>query len=651
MCRIAGFWEFAGHPGYDLEKTLVAMRDALSHGGPDDAGMYKAMRHDLFLGHRRLSVLDLSSAGHQPMRARNLVITYNGEVYNFRQIASELDSLGHRFSSGSDTEVVLKSFQEWGFDAVQRFRGMFAFALWDEDEQRLALCRDRVGVKPLYWYLHDDLFMFASELKAFFAHPRFVKDLDRDAVALYLQLGYIPAPHSIFKHVRKLEPGSFLVIDADQLIDQFPYWNIEKIWQQGNGKSRPRDGDLIDELENLLTESFSLRLVSDVPVGIFLSGGIDSSLVTTLLQKQSGTPLKTFTIGFEDTRYNEAAHAAKLAAYLGTEHTELYCTEQEFFNVVRRLPFLYDEPFGDSSAIPTYLVSRLAKSLVTVSLSADGGDEIFGGYTKYEAARSFYPKVRRLPPFLKKLLKKALTRTNPAFIERLAPHTPLLWRYKNIKDKVAKFGSALDAPDVLTFFARSGLYISDEGLQKLIGQEGTALPAYDVAPGERLVSLLGMIDIRTYLPDDLMVKVDRATMHVALEGREPFLDHYVIEAGLGLPDDLKLRNGQNKWALRQILKKHVPSEFLDRPKQGFEIPVGRWLKELLATDVRAMCEDRPFIEEFAFDRDLLVGYVQNFLDGKRFVSAHFIWFLYMLHQWYRAWLNPLSPGSVSGRMS
>ncbi len=651
MCRIAGFWEFRANPGYDLEKTLVYMRDSLSHGGPDDAGTYKAMRQHLFLGHRRLSVLDLSSAGHQPMRERNLVITYNGEVYNFRRIASELDSLGYCFSSMSDTEVVLKSFQEWGFDAVQRFRGMFAFALWDEDEQRLALCRDRVGVKPLYWYLHDDLFMFASELKAFFAHPRFVKEIDRDAVALYLQLGYIPAPYSIFKHVRKLEPGTFLVIDTDQLIDQFPYWNIEKIWQQANGKSTARDGDLIDGLENLLTESFSLRLVSDVPVGIFLSGGIDSTLVTTLLQKQSGTPLKTFTIGFEDKRYDEAGHAARLAEYLGTEHTELYCTEQDFFDVVRDLPFFYDEPFGDSSAIPTYLVSRLAKSLVTVSLSADGGDEVFGGYTKYEAACTFYPKVRRLPPFLKKLLKKVLTRTDPALIERLAPHLPLLRRYTNIKDKAAKFASAFDAPDVLTFFARSGMYISQGELRKLIGQESAALPAYDGAAGEHLVSLLGMIDMKGYLPDDLMVKVDRATMHVALEGREPFLDHYVIEAGLGLPDELKLRDGKNKWVLRQILKKHVPNEFLDRPKQGFEIPVYRWLKELLAPDLRAMCEDGPFTDEFTFNRDLLAGYVQEFLAGKRFVSAHFIWFLYMLHRWYRAWLSPSIAGSLTRRKS
>jgi asparagine synthase (glutamine-hydrolysing) len=362
------------------------MRDTLVHGGPDDAGIFIDKDFPVALGHRRLSILDLSSLGHQPMDFENLVITYNGEVYNFKEIRKELEKEGYKFISNSDTEVILKAFHRWGFSAVHKFRGMFASALWDKKDKRLILCRDRIGVKPLYYYYKNGLFMFASELKAFHKHPKFEKRLNLTGLSLYLKYGYIPAPYSIFENVYKLKPGHFLVLDQKGNIEEFPYWKVEDYFLKGKEEKdkwlKRSEEELAQELEEILTESFKLRLVSDVPVGMFLSGGIDSSTVCALLSKE-GIKLKTFTIGFYEKEYSEAGYAKKVAEYLGTEHTELYFTPKEAFEIIPKLPEIYDEPFGDSSAIPTYLVSRLARSQVKVSLSADGGDEQFCGYTRY----------------------------------------------------------------------------------------------------------------------------------------------------------------------------------------------------------------------------------------------------------------------------
>ncbi|MEL6944065.1 MAG: asparagine synthase (glutamine-hydrolyzing), partial [Bacteroidota bacterium] len=376
MCRINGILDFKNNALASLESITTAMRDTMTYGGPDDAGIF--VDQNVALGHRRLSILDLSSAGHQPMLWQNYAIVYNGEIYNFKEIRAALEKQGYHFETNTDTEVILKGFHYWGKEVVKRFRGMFAFAIWDKVERKLLLCRDRVGVKPLYWYWKDGLFLFASELKAFHEHPDFDKSLNHDAIALYLQQGYIHAPHSVFQYAHKLKGGQFLEIDDHQEIKISTYWDAEELYKNSMVDIRPEE-KIEEELEQLLAESFQLRMVADVPVGMFLSGGIDSSLVTSMIQHHSNQQVKTFTIGFHDQERNEAHHAKEVAEHIGTDHTELYCTEKDFLEILPAFNTFYDEPFGDSSGIPTYLVSKLAREQVTVSLSADGGDELFGG--------------------------------------------------------------------------------------------------------------------------------------------------------------------------------------------------------------------------------------------------------------------------------
>ncbi len=616
------------------------MRDRLSYGGPDAAGAYFDDRTALALGHRRLSILDLSEAGTQPLHADDHCILLNGEVYNFEEVRRELLALGHEFRTGTDTEVVLKGFLTWGEAAVEKFRGMFAFVVWDKRAQKLTLCRDRIGVKPLYWYWKDGLLLFASELKALLQHPDFDKSLNQEAVSLFLQQGYIPAPRSIYRYVHKLLPGAFLSLDTHGQPTEHRYWqpDYERAVAEGRRFEGMSDAAVADELENLLTESFQLRMVADVPVGMFLSGGIDSSLVTALLQKQSNRPLKTFTIGFRDPRFDEAGHARAVAQHLGTEHHELYCTEEDFKKLVPELSEWYDEPFGDSSGIPTYLVSRMAREHVTVSLSADGGDELFGGYTKYEIAQRFYPKIQRLPAPLRQALSSLAAGVDPLWLERNASRLPIVKGYRGVSNKFDKFRQALAADDVLDFFNRSSVYLPEEQARKLTPH---FVPRYRTdlrpAPGH-LLAYLGVADIQTYLEGDIMAKVDRATMQVALEGREPFLDHRVIEYALSLPDHFKIRDGRTKYILRQILYRHVPQALIERPKQGFAIPMGDWLRGMLRPDLESLANDRIFLETFELNAPAVRRSVSDFLSEKRFVNPHFMWFLYALHAWKKTYL-------------
>jgi len=636
MCRITGFWDFTYQQNYPLAATLTAMRDTLQHGGPDSEGIFCHPRQPLALGHRRLSILDLSEAGHQPMTWKHWVIVYNGEIYNFHAIRQQLQAEGITFSTGTDTEVILKAFEQWGMDMVQHFRGMFAFAIWDNRQQQLTLCRDRVGVKPLYWYWKDGLFMFASELKAFHQHPHFDKTISQDAVSLYLQQGYIHQPHCIFEYAHKLTGGSYLVIDAQQQIRTQTYWDAQQIYTQAS-PSTQSEGELLEELEAILTESFELRMVADVPVGAFLSGGIDSSTVTALLQKQNHQ-LKTFTIGFEDEEYNEAQHAKAVAQHLGTDHHELICTESDFERIIPRLPELYDEPFGDSSGIPTFLVAQMAKEHVKVSLSADGGDEIFGGYTKYEITHNFYPKIQSLPSFVRKSLRGLSKTVDPLWLERYSRYIPMLNKYKNISNKLPKLQNALAAKDALTFFNIASTYITEADQRKLFPHYCPRFATEQSPDLQKRIGFWGMIDIKTFLEGDIMTKVDRATMAVALEGRDPFLDHKIIEFGMRLPDAYKIKGHSTKYLLRQLLFKHVPQELIERPKQGFSIPVQKWLLHSLQKDLRAIPHDKDFVTTFDFDQTALATTINNFLDQRQYINPHFIWFLYNLHQWYLRWV-------------
>ncbi len=639
MCRIVGFWDLKHAKSYEIEKVISLMKDAMIYGGPDDSGVYIDYQNGLALGHRRLSILDLSPKGHQPMEFENFVIIYNGEIYNFREIKKELELYGYKFDSSSDTEVILKAFHKWEFNAVHKFRGMFAFAIWDKKEKKLILCRDRVGVKPLFWYWKDGFFMFSSELKAFHKHPKFNKTLNFKALALFFQYGFIPSPYSIFEHVYKLEPGHFLIVYSSGNIEKIKYWEIEDHFLKGIRERKAwlsrREEDIIEELESLLTESFKLRLVSDVPVGIFLSGGIDSTIVSTLLAKE-GVNLKTFTIGFYEEEYNEAHYAKKIATYLGTEHTELYCTLKETFEIIPKLSEIYDEPFGDPSAIPTYFVSKLAREKVKVALSADGGDEQFCGYTRYWVTININ-KLSKAPLFKKsflfilKLLNPDIAFNLYNFFKFILPKTT------NFRDKYVKLLNILQENDLLhqydlslKIFLEKDLF--DLGIdsykQEFLDLKRSILDPY---------SLLMLYDFKTYLPDNILVKVDRATMSVSLEGREPFLDHKIIEWTCKLPSEFKYKKRKNKYLLRKILYKYIPYNLVERPKQGFGIPMYEWFKSELKQLYLEYLDEEKIIREGIFNPQQIKKLVDDFIHHKK-LNHNKLWLLLVFRMWAEKWL-------------
>ncbi|EJF53018.1 asparagine synthase, glutamine-hydrolyzing [Saprospira grandis DSM 2844] len=634
MCRLSGFWDFSS-PTYDPQAVLQKMRDSLQHGGPDYGGAFLDAETGLALGHRRLSIIDLSPAGNQPLYYKEKALIFNGEIYNYQEIRKELQLLGRGFQTESDTEVLFQALEEWGEAAVNRFHGMFAFALWDKANKELLICRDRLGVKPLYYYYQDGLFLFASELKAFHQHPRFRKEISPQAVSLYLQQGYIPAPYCIFKGCQKLKGGHFLKLNQKGELQTYPYWSLAERYAAAEIPAAS-EAELKSALEKELRQSFALRMVADVPVGVFLSGGVDSSIVAALLQDQSAQQLRTFTIGFKDKEYNEANQAKAVAEHIGSQHEELYCGPEDFEQLIPNWAELYDEPFGDSSGIPTYLVAQMAKQSVKVSLSADGGDELFGGYTKYEVCQRFYPKIKKLGP-IRPLVAALMGQVNPFWLERNASKLPLLKGYKNISNKWPKLVAALGAKDQEAFFHQSSSYISPQKHQALFGAPTPRYQGELKPQAGRYIGYLGSLDLLTYLEGDIMVKVDRATMAVALEGREPLLDHQLLDFALSLPDELKIRSGQGKYLLRQLLYDFVPKELIERPKQGFSIPIEQWLRGLLRPDLEALAQDKAFADCFGLQQTVLEDILRQFLDRKAYINPHFIWFLYVLRQWYKRW--------------
>lgn len=610
MCRIAGFWDFNYKNDYSLEDVSILMRDTLTHGGPDDAGIYLEPSSGLSIFHRRLSIIDLSKSGHQPMEYDNLVISYNGEVYNFKEIRDELEKYGYKFISNSDTEVILKAIHKWGLDAVNKFRGMFAFAIWNKKEKELILCRDRIGVKPLYWYYKDDIFMFASELKAFHKHPKFDKKLNYKALSLYLQYGYITAPYTIFENTFKLEPGYFLIIKANKHINKFSYWNIEEYFVKGEKEKqiwlKKTEEELTQELEDVLTESFKLRLIADVPVGVFLSGGIDSSTVCALLSKDTPN-LKTFTIGFYEKSYNEAEYAKNIANYLGLEHTELYCTPKEAFDIIQKLPIIYDEPLADSSVIPTYLLSALTKNKVKVALSADGGDEQFFGYNKYWT-----------------------------YLEYGYPDYSKFLRLSDIKNKKENPQQTL-----LEFDKSSRIYIFSTDILKNIGLEVSEDMTFKFDKDKinmlDIPNIYMLYDLKTYLPDDILVKVDRATMAVSLENREPFLDNKIIEWSSQLPWEFKYKNNKSKYLLRKILYKYIPKDLIDRPKQGFGAPVETWFRKDLLDLYKQYLDPIKIKKQGIFSEKAISHLLDDYINFG--YNPNTLWALFTLELWMETWYN------------
>ena len=638
MCGITGFIDY--HKNSD-KSLLDQMRDSITYRGPDSAGsaFFERDHFSLGLGHRRLSILDLSELGNQPMSHENLTIIHNGEVYNFEAIKEELVALGYAFRSHTDTEVILKAFHAWGVVCVEKFRGMFAFAIYDSKEEKLFLFRDRAGVKPLYYYHDDDLFLFGSELKSFYEHPRFPKKIDQRALPFYFRFGYIPAPLSIFEKTKKLRPGHYLEYDLQKnCYEERAYWRVEEHYL--SPKLEMSEEETLGKLETILSEAFGLRMIADVPVGVFLSGGVDSTLVTALLQKASEIPLKTFTIGFEEKGYNEAEFAKEIADHLGTDHTELYCTTQDMLDVIYELSYMYDEPFGDSSAIPSLLVSKLAKEKVSVVLSGDGGDEAFIGYSKYFALA----KLARLQraPLKRGVLRLVTALLGEESVERLNRLLPASIRQKNIKDKYQKFKNALESDDLAQMFINASSYVDTKTLRSVLKESEadfslSAFSVLDHAKGLDPIDQMSLCDYKTFMVDDVLTKVDRASMAVSLEAREPLLDHTIIEFAARLPAEMKYHEGEGKYLLKKILYKYVPKKLIERPKSGFQIPLERWLRSDLKPLVTHYLDPKRLEQSGIYNTEAIAKLLDRLYQSDKFVNFSLIWFILMFEMWRERW--------------
>jgi len=633
MCGIVGFTSFD-----KKENILNQMLEVQAYRGPNDRGVWIENINDFYihLGHNRLSIQDLSSHGHQPFISDcgNYIIVYNGEVYNFKSIREELKKLGYRFISESDTEVILYSYKEWGIDCLKKFIGMFAFAILDKNQKKLLLTRDRAGVKPLYYYKINDIFLFSSELKSFHKYPQFKKELNKDILPYYFQFGYIPAPYTIFKNTYKLEPGYYLeynIENKDMNITQ--YWSVDKFYREK--KFDKSEAEILEDLEKLLTDAVEQRMVSDVPVGVFLSGGYDSSLVTALLSKNKNRKLHTFTIGFEDKKYNEANHAKVIAKHFNTNHTEYYVSEKEMLEKVEQLPFYYDEPFGDSSAIPTMIVSKLAKKDVTVALSADGGDEAFCGYSKYfflgKFSNIFSSKLKN------KLLKISLDIVNEKSVEIINSLLPKQLKQTNLSDKYNKFKRAINSNSLEEMFVSASSYVDKQEVSKFlrIKQQNILYKKFIMDTKYSFIEEMMRIDYKTFMVDDVLTKVDRATMSVSLEGREPLLDHRIIEYMAKVPISLKYKDNQGKYLARQILYKYIPKEILDKPKAGFQIPLSEWIQNELKLLVDKYLDTSKIDTELFNVNEIEKIKKSVFAGNKEYIHA--IWFILMFEMWKERW--------------
>ncbi len=642
MCGIAGFVGAApSGAGGDIETIAAAMAKSIAHRGPDDQGIWIDRETDTALVHRRLSIIDLSAAGHQPMLSANerYVISYNGEVYSFQPIADELAARGHRFRGHSDTEVILESFAVNGIEAtLQRMIGMFAIALWDRRDRTLTLIRDRLGIKPLYWAKFGKTFMFGSELKALRAHPGWTPRIDQSAVAAFMRHNYIPAPRTIYEGVHKLEPGTILTVSWHGEPKVSRFWNARSVTRNAaQNLAEGSDAELTEQLESLLKDAIGRRMIADVPLGAFLSGGVDSSTVVALMQAaQSGT-VKSFSIGFDIEGYDEAPHAAAVARHLRTDHTELTVTAKDALDVIPRLPDFYDEPFADSSQIPTYLVSAMTRKYVTVALSGDGGDELFAGYNRYQLTQRFWRSLSLMPGALRKGAAAALTTVRPDRWTQLLSVLPRRLRPPQAGDKVHKAASVLRLGSADAVYRRLVSHWEPSEIMPRIAEPRSILDDTSVAkdfPG--LLARMQFLDLVTYLPDDILTKVDRASMAVALEARVPLIDHRVVEFAWRLPQRVKVRNGTTKWILRQVLYRHVPPELIDRPKMGFGIPLGEWLRGPLRDWAETLLGEQRLREAGLLDAALVRRYWQDHLEGRR-NWQYLLWDVLMLEAWRERW--------------
>jgi asparagine synthase (glutamine-hydrolysing) len=658
MCGFAGFLNFKSQ-AYPLssEEILLKMGRAIDYRGPDSDGIWFDNSQGIGLTHRRLAVVDLSPAGAQPMISKSgrYVVSFNGEIYNHLSLRSSLDSIAfnslpinNRWNGHSDTETLLAGFDAWGIeDTIKKCIGMFAFAVWDNYNNMLILGRDRFGEKPIYygWQGCGDsaVFLFGSELASFKQHPAFAAEIDRNSVCLLMRHNYIPAPYSIYKGFSKLEIGCLLSLSLKNPIPVISrYWSASEVAQAG--VSAPFVGtpnQAVDALEGLLMSAVQQQMMADVPLGAFLSGGIDSSTVVALMKAQSSRPVKTFTIGFKEEGYNEAVHAKTVAQYLGTDHTEMYVTPQQALDVIPKLPRLYSEPFADSSQIPTFLVSQLAKQHVTVSLSGDAGDELFGGYNRYVLANKLWHKLNAVPLAGRRLASRALCSVSPsswsAATRPLQAILPQSLRQANLGDKVHKAAGILASPSLDQLYLGLVSQWSDPA-SMVIGGEEPPTKLTSLAPelqGLDDIQRMMLLDTVSYLPDDILVKVDRAAMGVSLEGRVPFLDHRVFEFAWTLPQSLKLRDGVGKWVLREVLYRHVPKALIDRPKMGFGVPIGDWLRGPLRGWAEALLDEGRLQREGYFYPVHIRQKWAEHLSGERNWQHH-LWTVLMFQAWLEA---------------
>ena len=635
MCGITGFIDFNRSSSVEVLNRMCA---AIAHRGPDGNGtsLIELPTVQIGLGHQRLAIIDLTESGKQPMQFAHLDIVFNGEIYNYKAIRNELIALGHHFESQSDTEVILHSFAEWGMEMLQRFIGMFAFVLIDRNAQKVYFARDRAGVKPLFYYWNNKCLLFGSELKSFHEHPLFEKSINPSAIADFMQYGNVPGTKSIFNHTHKLAPGHWMEMDLnDCSIHTHEYWNVY------NAYNKPQLdislNEAIEQTETKLKTAFDYRMVSDVPVGVFLSGGYDSTSVAAILQKDRTEKLKTFTVSVPSIGLDEAPFAKEIAAHLGTDHTEIPCTTDDVLTLLNDLPFYYDEPFGDSSALPTMLVSKVARQYVTVALSADAGDELFAGYNRYDYLMRYGQQINALPAWLRNFVAYGMDKL-PA--ERI----PVLKNKYNFANRYEKLKGILRDPSPERIMLSLSRQYTLEQLDKLVGKRFSHLEdsAYLSTELQQAfytpLRYMMAIDYQTYLVDDILQKVDRATMAFSLEGREPFLDHTLIEYAAQLPDEFKYHKGEKKFILKEIVHRYVPKEMMDRPKMGFAIPIGKWLKNELRDKLESVVTKEKIEAHGLLNWEFVSKMKNDFFAGKTEFDVK-LWYVFMFQLWYERWMK------------
>jgi asparagine synthase (glutamine-hydrolysing) len=656
MCGLVGFVRPQGFEANHARRDVSSMARALQHRGPDDAGAWFEESVGLAFGHRRLAVVDLSPAGHQPMLSAcsRYVIVFNGEIYNHQELRRQLEEGGAspQWRGHSDTETLLACVVHWGLErTLKACAGMFALAVWDRAERVLSLARDRFGEKPLYYGWQNGVLLFGSELRALQAHPAFDGQIDRHALTQLLRHGYVPTPHSIYRGIAKLPAGHILAIAlhhdlaSQQAARSKAYWSVNGMVAEA--LAQPFEGDAaqaVDAIEARLRTSIGEQMLADVPLGAFLSGGIDSSVIVALMQAQSHQPVRTFTIGFEDSGYDEATHAKAVAQHLGTAHTELYIQPRDALSVVPDLPAIYDEPFADSSQIPTFLICRMARQHVTVALSGDAGDELFGGYNRYLSARRVWDRMRRLPLRARRMAAAVLAGVPPSRWDKLfstvSPLLPGRLRLRTPGDKAHKLASVLVHSDEQAFYRQLVSFWTDPAAVVIGGQEPvTLLSDRDAWPQvDSFEHWMMAMDAQSYMSDDILVKVDRAAMANSLETRVPMLDHRVAELAWRMPLALKIREGQGKWLLRQVLYRHVPPELVERPKMGFAVPLDNWLRGPLREWAENLIDESRLRHEGYFHPAPIRRLWKEHLDGRRNWQHH-LWNVLM----FQAWLERAVP--------